>query len=115
MTNTPWLDELINREACNLGQKNTHKNKDVLLEKIGGTWHSLAINQNQIKSGGAHRDFRDATNSLNCVVPYGDWMGGDLLLWELRKRVELKEGEALFFRGSSILHNCWNISNGSRN
>ena len=85
------------------------------MEKIGGIWHSLTINHNQIKSIGAHRDFRNATNSLNCVVPYEDWTGGDLLLWELRKQIELKEGEALFFQGSSILYNCWNISNGSRN
>ena len=39
---------LINRETSNLGQKNTHKNKDVLLEKIGGTWHSIKIKSSPV-------------------------------------------------------------------
>lgn len=35
-----------------------------------------------------HRDENDLKKGFNCVVPYGDWEGGDVVLWELGKRVE---------------------------
>ena len=114
MQDVRWLNSMLRKGGLNVGQKNTKAEEEVRLEKVGGVWHGVAINQNQTVSGGAHRDTNDSIEGFNCFVPYGNWQGGDLLLWELRKRVELREGEALFFRGSIILHNCWNIS-GSRN
>ena len=62
-------------------------------------WPALAINEGQTDVGGVHKDYKDAKDSFNCVIPYGDWEGCDVLLWDLRKRVEVKEGQALFFRG----------------
>ena len=53
-------------------------------------------------------------HEFNCVVPYGDWEGGDLLLWEPRQRIQFRQGQAIFFRAASITHNAWNIQ-GRRN
>ena len=32
--------------------------------------------------------------------------GGAVILWDLKKKVELKEGQALFFPGRIIMHNA---------
>jgi len=82
------------------------------LRKMAGVWHGLAINQGQTKARVAHRDYEGAKNGFSCLVPYGDWKGGDVLLWEVCKRIELREGEALFFRGSAIQNDNWNIEEG---
>ena len=74
----------------------------------------MAINQNQTNSGGVHRDEMDAKRELNCVVPYGEWEGGDLLLWEIRQRISIQQRHAVFYRGNIISHNAWNIK-GVRN
>ena len=43
------------------------------------------------------------------MVPYGDWSGGDLLLWDLKMRIELREGDAFIFRGSLLTYNAYSI------
>ena len=48
------------------------------------------------------------------MIPYGDWQGGEIILWDLKQGVELKEGQALFFRGRIIIYNAWRIE-GKRN
>ena len=37
------------------------------LRKVGGLWHDLAINKGQTESGVAHKDYKDAKESFNCV------------------------------------------------
>ena len=116
MKDTPWLDTLINNNAIDIGQDGQKKNaeKHNHLQKVAGIWSGLAINQNQTNSGEVHRDERDAKRGFNCVVPYGEWEGGDLLLWEIRQRISIQQGQAVFFRGNIISHNAWNIK-GVRN
>ena len=84
------------------------------MTKVGGLWHGLAVNEGQTKSGKPHNDYADAKEAFNCVIPYGNWQGGETILWDLKQRVELKEGQALFFRGRIIIHNTWRIE-GERN
>ena len=81
---------------------------------MGGLWHGLAINEAQSQSGKLHKDYADAKEAYNCIIPYGDWQGGEVILWDLKKKVELKEGQALIFQGRIIMHNAWRIE-GSRN
>ena len=116
MKDTPWLDSLIEKNAYDIGQNGSkkYKKEHLPLQKVAGLWLGLAINQNQRTSGGAHRDERDTKKGYNCVVPYGEWDGGDLLLWEIRQRIGLRQGQALFFRGNLISHNAWGIK-GTRN
>ena len=33
------------------------------------------------------------------------WSGADLLFWETKKRVQVSEGEVLFFRSRALTHN----------
>ena len=86
----------------------------VKLQKVGGLWHGLAVNEGQTQSGKLHKDYADAKEAYNCVVTYGDWEGGEVILWDIKKRVELKEGQALFFGGRIIIHNACRIE-GKRN
>ena len=81
---------------------------------MGGLCHGLAVNEGQTRSGQPHKDYADAKEAFNCVIPYGDWQGGEIILWDLKQRVELKEGQALFFHGRIIIHNAWRIE-GKRN
>ena len=69
----------------------------------------MAVNEGQTQSGKPHKDYADAKEAYNCVVPYGDWEGREVILWDLKKQVELKEGQALFFGGRIIIHNTWKI------
>ena len=130
MNGTLWLDNIIQHNGVHLGQnvKKTKKQKEkqkeegnewedeeeVKLEKVSGLWHGLAINEAQSQSGKPHKDYADAKEAYNCVIPCGDWRGGEVILCDLTKKVELKEGQALFFQGRIIMHNAWRIE-GSRN
>ncbi|KAF8419751.1 hypothetical protein EV426DRAFT_700912 [Tirmania nivea] len=39
-----------------------------------------------------------------------NWHAGDLLLWEINKRIEVEEGYAVFFRSNYLTHNVFNIT-----
>ena len=59
-------------------------------------------------------DHKDTKEGMNCVIPYGTWTGGDLLLWDIRQRVQIQQGQALFFKSSILAHQSWKV-NGERN
>lgn len=67
----PWLDKVVAAGG-------------ISLEKAAGIWPGLAVNQRLKKRGTAHRDQNDTSRGPNCVVPYGNWSGGDVLLWKIR-------------------------------
>jgi predicted 2-oxoglutarate/Fe(II)-dependent dioxygenase YbiX len=50
---------------------------------------------------------------MNCVIPWGTFTGADLLLWELKKRVQVSEGEVIFFRSKALTHNVSPLTAGS--
>ena len=115
MFKTPWLKSAINKGELNKGQKGlAGPAEQVPLRKLGGLWHGLAISQQQTMDGKPYRDTRDMKEGFNCVIPYGEWEGGEVMLWEIGMRVEVRRGEALFFQGNVILHNAHDIT-GSRN
>jgi hypothetical protein len=41
---------------------------------------------------------------MNCVVPWVEFTGGDVVLMELKKKIEVRAGDAFFFRGECITH-----------
>ncbi len=49
-----------------------------------------------------HKDAKDY--GMNCAVPWGEFTGGDVVLMVLEKKVEVRAGDALFFRGGGIAH-----------
>ncbi|KAI9776765.1 MAG: hypothetical protein M1816_005091 [Peltula sp. TS41687] len=73
------------------------------LEPLCGVWYGAAINQETRGASGTHQDWGDF--GLNCVIPWGEYQGGGLVLWQLGLVVELRPGDAFFFMGSLIAHN----------
>lgn len=110
MNDIPWIKKLTKNGASHVGQSGHHPRPEVAMKMIAGVWAGLVINENQVAAGEPHKDQEDARKGFNCVVPWGTWTGGDLLLWELKKRVEVREGQAVFFRGSLITHDVCNIN-----
>ena len=86
--------------------------QDLDLKALCGVWFGVAINQVVTGSTSAHLDFGDL--GYNCIVPWGEYTGGGLVLWQLEMIVELEPGDAFFFMGSLIAHNIGEIE-GVRN
>ncbi len=49
-----------------------------------------------------HRNMRDY--GLTCLVPFGNFSGGNLVLMQLGLKVILQPGDVFFFRSSLIAH-----------
>ncbi len=82
------------------------------MQPLCGIWFGVAINQVVTGSTSTHLDFGDW--GYNCVVPWGEYNGGGLVLWQLELIVELEPSDAFFFMGSLIAHNVGEIE-GVRN
>jgi hypothetical protein len=82
------------------------------LKPLCGIWFGVAINEEVTGSTGTHLDFSDS--GFNCVVPWGKYKGGGLVLWQLKMVMELEPGDAFFFMSSLIAHNVNEIE-GVRN
>ena len=72
----------------------------------------MVINKEVTCSTGTHLDFNNS--GFNYVVPWGEYKGGALVLWQLKMIVELEPGDTFFFMGSLIAHNVGEIE-GVRN
>lgn len=67
-------------------------------------WFGAAIHQNMTgkHASGLHLDGKDY--SLSCLIPWGEFKGGNLVLVQLGLKVEIRPGDAFFFRSSHIVH-----------
>jgi hypothetical protein len=80
------------------------------LEPVAGVWHTVALNRKQVGNASeTHQDWKDDGQTYNCVIPYGEWSGGDLILWPLKLRVQISEGEGFFFLGRLIAHSVTEV------
>ena len=77
------------------------------LKPLCGIWFEVAINEEVTSSTSTHLDFNNS--GYNCVVPWGEYKGGALVLWQLKIIVELEPGDIFFFMGSLIAHNVGEI------
>ena len=82
------------------------------LKPLCGIWFGAAINQQVTGSTSTHLDWGD--HGYNCVVPWGEYERGGLVLWQMKMVIELVPGDAFFFMGSLIAHNINEIQ-GVRN
>ena len=57
------------------------------LQLVCGIWFGVVINEAVTGSTGTHLDFSDS--EFNCTVPWGEYKGGALVLWQLKMIVEL--------------------------
>lgn len=87
------------------------------LKPLCPPWAAAAINQHMIPCSPLlhHQDWRDIKTAPNAVIPYGNYTGGDLVLWQCQCVLELLPGDALFFMGSLITHGNKDIQSGIRN
>jgi hypothetical protein len=67
------------------------------LQPLCGIWFGVAINETVTSSTSTHLDFSDS--GFNCVVLWGKYKGGALVLWQLKMILELEPGDAFFFYG----------------
>ena len=87
------------------------------LRRLAGAWHGVVVNR-QIGSNQelkTHQDWKDYKKGFNAVVPWGDYEGGELTMWPLGLRWELKPGDAILFVGSVIAHGVEDVTSGVRN
>lgn len=63
---------------------------------------------------GIHQDWGDYCRGFNCVVPWGDYTGGGLVLYQAGIVYDLQPGDVLFFYGNILAHNVVDIV-GERN
>ena len=76
---------------------------EINLKPLCGIWYGAAINQFVTGDTIPHQDWKD--HGYNCVVPWGEYQGGRLVLQQLKIEMELQPGDAFFFMGSLITHN----------
>ena len=84
------------------------------MQPLCGIFPGLAINQGMTGDSGIHQDWGDYYRGFNCVVPWGDFTGGGLVLYQAGIVYELKPGDVLYFYGNILAHNVINIE-GERN
>jgi hypothetical protein len=114
-----WLSNQLRMLCPELYNSYTSIDKYLELDqrRLAGAWHGTAVNR-QIGSDDelkAHKDWKDAPKGLNCVVPWGDYTGGELTMYSLKLRWELKPGDVLFFGGRVISHGVEDVITGVRN
>ncbi|KAI9842381.1 MAG: hypothetical protein M1837_007301 [Sclerophora amabilis] len=97
--------------------KLTSENLPPNCRRLAEAWARVAINQGQddVEGSGTYRDQRDVPYGYNCVVLFGDYVGTDLILWQLGVQYELRPGDAIFFFGSVISHNTTGVVQRQRN
>jgi hypothetical protein len=86
------------------------------VKPLCAAYHGVCLNQGVEDPVGSatHRDVKDDFTVFNAVAPFGNYKGGDLVLWGLRMRVEMQRGDVFFFYGSLISHNVTAVE-GDRN
>jgi hypothetical protein len=74
--------------------------------RLAGAWTGCVINIGTkhcpIKTK-IHRDVDEGPYGVSCLYPFGDITDGDVILWEMGLRIELRPGDLLFF-SDGILH-----------
>jgi len=86
------------------------------MRPLCGAWHGVSLNQGQVSAGRGHQDWVDDKRLFNCVAPFGDGFGGgDLVLWQMRMRIQLEIGDGFFFYGSMVAHEVMEVTAGVRN
>jgi hypothetical protein len=80
------------------------------LRRMCGAWMGCVVNyeDDDGETGPvvtpAHRDVKERVFGVSCLCPFGDWEGGNLILWELKLIIVLRPGDLLFFPDALIHH-----------
>jgi hypothetical protein len=79
------------------------------LERLAGAWCGMVVNLgNPSTNTGVrtqpHRDVKESIYGYSCLTAFGNFTGGDLILWDAKVVIELKEGDLFFFPDALIHH-----------
>ncbi|KAG0137820.1 hypothetical protein HOY82DRAFT_546779 [Tuber indicum] len=88
------------------------------LSGFASPWHGVAIGHGMGPEGGPNRQDRgDPKTLFKAVIPFGaeGWEGGEIALWQLGLKVEVRRGECLFFNDAVIAHRTLPVTTGRRN
>ncbi|RHZ49680.1 hypothetical protein Glove_518g12 [Diversispora epigaea] len=77
-----------------------------------GIFPMIAINYNIVSN--YHWDLSDASNCLCCLIPLGNFQGGDLYFPQLHVRVPLQPGQVVAFDSHHLLHSNLPLISGIR-
>lgn len=78
-------------------------------EFLAVPWPAMAINRGREGSPvecKGHKDIKDEPFSMSALFAFGKFHGGDVLLAQVKARVEVKSGDGLLFPGRIMAH--WN-------
>jgi hypothetical protein len=89
--------------------------KDGRLERPCGAWSACVVNRgwDDPEAGNVHRDVKESQYGYSCIVCCGDYTGGDLILWDLGIKIELRPGD-LFLFPDSLIHHSIEAAKGTR-
>lgn len=75
-------------------------------QRACGAWASCVINNGceDTDEGEMHRDVRESPYGFSCAIACGDFEDGDLVLYELRRKLEMRAGDIVLFPDSLITH-----------
>ena len=62
-----------------------------------------------------HQDWNDKWYGFNCILPFADFTGGALELWQLGIILELRPGDVVFFFGRLLAHNTEKVDSRVQN
>jgi hypothetical protein len=73
-------------------------------ERACSAWASCVINNGgkDADQGNMHRDVKESPFGVSCAIACGDFEGGDLILYELCCKIEMKSGDIVLFPDSLI-------------
>jgi hypothetical protein len=76
-------------------------------ERLAGVWAGFGVNAGSeavpVRTK-PHRDYKSVFFGKSCLYPFGDFEGGDVILWELRAVLELKAGDVFLFEDHLLTH-----------
>jgi hypothetical protein len=78
-----------------------------------GIFPMIAINFNQLSN--YHWDKLDAPNCLCCLIPLGDFQGGELYFPQLHTVVPLRPGQIVAFSSHYLLHGNFHLTDEANN
>jgi hypothetical protein len=80
--------------------------KEGPLERPCGAWSACVINRgwNNPLATNIHRDVKESQFGYSCIAPCGNYKDGDLIMWDLRIKIEIVPGDLLLFPDSLIHH-----------
>ncbi|RHZ81121.1 hypothetical protein Glove_123g124 [Diversispora epigaea] len=107
-----YINKFVQDNYSNMYLKLRQLSLSPFVPKPFGIFPMIAINFNTISD--YHWDENDASNCLCCLVPLGDFQGGELYFPQLRTLVSLRPGQIVAFSSHFLLHSNFPLTRGIR-